>query len=172
MLVSLKILPLVVSEGSVQLRVSVGECVGTLTCSLEDLSRAMDTGRPITVQMTEPTLPMPKAKRVKRATMKQEEEVASGLGGHRQRGSGAVPWRKGDGLVKGKYRIENKMRFNKSYRVEREELDKIRSECAVGETPLFQVDFANRATCKVEDRWILVPYEHWKEVAGEATNDR
>lgn len=103
--------------------------------------------------------------------MRQEAQVAEDLGGRRQRGSGAVPWRKGDGRVKGKYLIENKLKLTKGIRITREELNKIRSECGPGEVPLFEVDFANRTTLQVEDRWVLVPYEHWKKVSGETTDD-
>lgn len=171
MLVSLKILPLVVLPEAVQLRLSIGETYGTFCYTYKDLYDALTTQKTFTVRLEGAVTPMPNAKRVKRATMKQEEAVASDMGGHRQRGSGTVAWRKGDGLVKGKYRIENKMRFTKGITVTREELNKIRSECEQGEVPLFQFDYADRATCKVQDQWILVPYEHWKKVSGETTND-
>jgi len=171
MLVSLKVLPLVATPDAVQLRMSVGEASGVLTYTGETLLRALAEQRPFTVRLEGAQMPMPNAKRVKRATMKQEELVASAMGGHRQRGSGAVAWRKGDGRVKGKYRIENKTRFTKGITITREELDKIRSECAPGEVPLFQFNFTSRSTCRVEDQWILVPYEHWKKVTGETTDD-
>lgn len=171
MLVSLKILPLVVRSDGIQLHFSVGESSGSWSYTYEQLLQAGLNSTPFVVRL-QPTEPkLPNAKRVKRASMAQEEEVASDMGGHRQRGSGAVAWKKSDGRVRGKYRIENKLKMVKSITITREELDKVRSECSPGEVPLFEVDFANRATLKIEDRWILVPYEEWKKVSGGATAD-
>lgn len=171
MFVSLKILPLVVRPDGIQLRLSVGEAQGTWTYVYDDLIEAGLAQKPITIRLEEPQAPIPSAKRIKKLTAKQEERVASDMGGHRQKGSGAVRWRKGDGRVKGLYRIENKMRFTKGITITREDLNKIRGECSIGEVPLFQVDFACRSTGRVEDSWIVVPYEHWKKVIGETSDD-
>lgn len=129
-------------------------------------------GASFNVVMKEAVAALPSAKRIKRASMKQETRVAEDMGGRRQSGSGAVACKRGDGRVIGKYRIENKLKLTKGIRITREELSKIRSECEHGEVPLFEVDFADRTTLRVEDRWILVPYDHWKKVSGEADDDR
>jgi hypothetical protein len=106
----------------------------------------------------------PKAKTVskkaqKRASVRQEVEVMEALGGRRQTGSGAVGHLKGDGRVRGKWRVEMKYTRKDSYRVERKELGKIRGECEGLEKPLFVIDFQNGQTGNLEDRWVLVPYE-------------
>jgi hypothetical protein len=149
----------------------VGQATGFWQCTHNTLLDALEKQRPITIILKEPAPPMPSAKQMKKASMKQETRVAEDMGGQRQRGSGAVPWRKGDGVVKGKYRIENKTRFTKGITITREELSKIRGECGYGEVPLFQVNFTNQGTCMVEDQWILVPYEHWKKVLSETSDD-
>lgn len=135
------------------------------------LLRAVVAQTPLIVWLLNPKVPIPSAKRIKRASMKQESRVAEDMGGRRQTGSGALSWKKGDGRVAGKYRIENKMRFTKGITITRSDLSKIRSECSPGEVPLFQVDFANKTTTAVEDSWILVPYDHWKKVLSETHKD-
>lgn len=158
------------ADGGFTLRISsaMGNVVHTF--SHADILQGVQNGKSEKVQLELPVKPLPSPKLMKRKTMKQEERVAASMGGHRQKGSGALPWRKGDGCVKGKYRIENKMRFGAlSYTLKREELNKIRSECDPGETPLFQVDFADRGG-HVEDSWILVPYEHWVKVHAAGDN--
>ena len=172
MLVSLTIRPVSVNSEFTELHLTVGETQGYWTFTPGCLTDAMRLCTPITVRLQTPEAPMPNHKRIKRATIKQETKVAEDLGGHRQRGSGAVPWRKGDGRVDGKYRIENKTCLIKGIRVERADLTKIRSECSPGEVPLFQIDFTNRQTLRVEDQWVLVPFEHWKAVVGAASDDQ
>ena len=176
MLVSLKVDPIshVGMEDATELvlRFSVLDAQGTLRISRDVLERASRTLQPIIVRLTEPEGAIPDAKRIKRITAKQEVRVAQALGGQRQRGSGAVPWNKGDGRVRGKYRIENKTRFTKGITITREDLAKIRSECAPGEVPLFQVDFTDRITGRVQDQWILIPFDHWETTVRAASNNR
>lgn len=100
-------------------------------------------------------------KRQKKASIQQELDVMEALGGKRQAGSGAIGHLKGDGRVRGKYRVEMKYTRHDSYRVERKELNKIRGECTDLEKPLFVVDFQNPQSGRVEDRWVLVPFEEF-----------
>lgn len=174
MLVSLKITPVLCDLTRLVMKLAVGTATGVYETTVAEYREVCEEGRTLVVRLQEPPPPMPSPKRVKRASMKQEERVASDLGGHRHKGSGALAGLKGDGRVKGKYRIENKMCFSKGIRVSREDLNKIRGECSLGEVPIFQIEFAERSTCKVDDQWVLVPYEHWKSVnnAKPAPDDK
>ena len=158
-------------NGDILLQVSTGGATGTVTLRETELADSILSQKPLVWMLQQPEAPMPNAKTIKKATMKQEQKVAEDLGGRRQKGSGALDWKKGDGRVRGKYRIENKMRFTKGITITRSDLEKIRSECSPGEVPLFEVDFANKATCKVEDQWILIPYDHWKKVLDATSDD-
>jgi hypothetical protein len=174
MLVSLRITPSIPSPAyityPITLHFELDGATGEYRGCWDAISSAARENRSIYVQLTKQSTlaaAMPNAKRVKRASMKQERRIAEELGGSRQQGSGSVPWRKGDGRVKNKYRIENKSCFSKGIRVARTDLSKIRSECSLGEVPLFQINFTDRATCRVEDQWILVPFEHFKELVNK-----
>jgi hypothetical protein len=108
-------------------------------------------------------------KRTKRASAKQESEIATSMGGRRQPGSGAIPGLKGDVRVKGKLRIEAKYTSNKSYSVTRADLLKIRSECYGSETPAFVIDFKDPGTLRTEERWVLIPFSDWENLVNAAT---
>jgi hypothetical protein len=108
------------------------------------------------------TLLRPKAKRIKRISMKQEKRVEE-LGGGRQSGSGSRSGYKGDGRIRGRYRIENKFTTSESYRVELAELTKIRSECTDLEVPVFEVQFREKNSMAVRDEWVLIPRKEWEK---------
>lgn len=103
------------------------------------------------------------AKRRKRASMKQEEQVAQMHGGHRNPGSGSVSGRASDASIREKFRIENKYTSGKGIRVTRTDITKIRSECERGQIPLFQIDFKEPNTLRNQDRWIMIPLDEWKK---------
>lgn len=100
----------------------------------------------------------------KRASVRQENEIMEALGGRRQAGSGAVGHLKGDGRVRDKYRVEIKYTRTKSYRVDRDELSKIRGECSATEEPLFVIDFKDPETGGSADRWVMVPFHIFKKL--------
>lgn len=104
------------------------------------------------------------AKKNKRASMSQEREIMEALGGRRQAGSGALGHLKGDGRVRDKYRVEIKYTRTKSYRLDRDELSKIRGECSGLEQPLFVIDFVDKETGGSEDRWVLVPFHQFQKL--------
>ena len=104
----------------------------------------------------------PKQKR--RAAIRQEDDLARQLGGRRQPGSGALPGIKGDVKVAGKYRVEAKYTRNKTYRLDRTELGKIRGECAGLEVPLFVVDFVDPDTGGSPDRWVTLPFSDFQRM--------
>ena len=105
----------------------------------------------------------PPSRSLRRRAALTEKRLAEDVGGKVQKNSGALPWAKGDVRKKGSLRLEAKTATTKGYRVMRTDLDKIRGECANGEKPGFLIEFINRLTHKLEDRWILIPYEDWRE---------
>jgi hypothetical protein len=107
------------------------------------------------------------AKHQRRASIRQEDSIASDLGGKRQPGSGAVPGIKGDVKVEGIYRIEAKYTRSKTYRLDRTELGKIRGECSGLEVPLFIIDFVDPQTGGSPDRWVALPFHHFQRMKYE-----
>lgn len=100
------------------------------------------------------------AKQNKRRSRRQESKLANEAGGRAQKGSGNLPWAKGDVRKKGSFRAECKFTKKKSFSMTREILDKIRSECAFDETPVLDVTFIDNHG-RSEDHWICIPYEVW-----------
>lgn len=125
---------------------------------------------PVILHPPKESRPKHSKKKMKRASVKQEEKLAQTTGGRRHYGSGNQTGYEGDVRVAGKYRIEAKYTMKKSYSVRRTELDKIRSECALGEIPVFVVDFKDPQTLRTEDSWVLVPRSEWEKHA-KATDD-
>lgn len=105
----------------------------------------------------------PKSRR--RAVTKQEVARSEELGGQRQTGSGSRITAKGDGRVFGKYRIECKSTTAASFTVKLADLNKIRSECAGLEVPLYEIEFWEDGTLRPIDKWVLVPWDAWKKKA-------
>lgn len=110
-------------------------------------------------------------KRRLQASRRQEEKLAVLHGGVRQRGSGNQPGYAGDVRADGRYRVEAKFTTKASYRVTREELYKIRSECGLGEEPVFAIDFKNPSSLLTEDSWVLVPKKVWERYVHQADDD-
>lgn len=109
-----------------------------------------------------PSIPA-NVRRRTRASRRQEEKLAQSLGGIRHQGSGSRDGYKGDVRVHGKYRIEAKYTTKKSYSVTRLDLEKIRSECGLGEAPVFVIDFKEPETLRTEDSWVLIPRSEWEK---------
>ncbi len=112
----------------------------------------------------------PTKKRLRRASQKQEREIER-VGGRAQSGSGSKVGNKGDGRVRGRYRIENKFTQASSFRVTLAELRKIRSECEGLEVPVFDVQFKEKVTLRTKDNWVLVPRDHWEKLANAQAGD-
>lgn len=110
-------------------------------------------------------------KRIKKASMQQEQQSAEALGGRRVSGSGARPGHKGDGRVPGRFRIENKFTTAASFSVKHSELRKIRAECEGLEVPVFDVQFKEKVTLRTIDNWVLVPRDHWEKLANAQAGD-
>ncbi len=114
----------------------------------------------------------PPDRRVRRTSRRRELAVAEAIGGRRQPGSGNQPFAKGDVRKKGEFRIELKECFGLEFKVHRRELlDKIRSECSVGEHPAVLVTFRDKGTHQELESWVLVPFEIWeKKINAPDTN--
>lgn len=100
------------------------------------------------------------AKQNKRRSQRQEAKLAEETGGKAQKGSGCLPWAKGDVRKKGSFRAECKFTKKRSFSLSREILDKIRGECEFNETPVLDVTFVDDQG-RTEDHWVCVPYEMW-----------
>jgi hypothetical protein len=136
-----------------------------------DLDRAMWQGKEyvgVYVPKQEVTTKKISAKKQKRASIEQETKVMAALGGRRQPGSGAIAGFKGDGRVKGEYRVEMKMTRRDSFRVTRKDLGKIRGECDGLEKPLFVMDFVDPETGGSADRWVMMPFEEFQKLREKA----
>jgi hypothetical protein len=73
------------------------------------------------------------AKNTRRLSRRQELKLANDTDAKQQKGSGALPWAKGD---------------------------KIRSECAFDETPVLDVTFHNKDG-RTDEHWVMIPYDDW-----------
>ena len=111
----------------------------------------------------------PVTKQMKRASVRQERKIAKGIGGQRQKGSGAMAHAKGDVRKHGVFRVEAKFTQAGSYPVRLRDLNKIRSECAGQEVPAFQITFMDQRIQPI-DEWVLIPYAVWRRYA--AAEDR
>ncbi len=100
------------------------------------------------------------AKANKRRSQRQERELAEDTGGSVQRGSGCLPWAKGDVRKKGCFRAECKFTRARSFSVTRSILDKIRSECSTGEVPVLDISFIDKAG-RCDERYVVIPYSVW-----------
>lgn len=107
-----------------------------------------------------------------RSSRRQENKLAEAVGGRRQKASGALPWAKGDVRKRGELRIEAKQTQAKSFRLQRSDLEKIRSECSYNETPHLSIWFCG-STGRPEEKWILLPEASWRRLRdGQADNDK
>lgn len=89
-------------------------------------------------------LPMSEGRRRAKSVKKQEQRVARDHGGSRVPFSGAG-LDKGDGRVRGKYRIENKQTAGKGYRLSVDTWDKLRvAALSAGEMPVLQVTLTDK----------------------------
>ena len=102
----------------------------------------------------------PSNKTIRRRSRRQELELADATGARVQKGSGSLPWAKGDVRHKGKFRAECKQTRAKSFVVTRATLDKIRSECNFDETPVLDIVFLG-AGGKTVERFVVIPYSAW-----------
>ena len=111
-------------------------------------------------------------KKQKQLSRKQEVFLAEDLGGKVQLNSGATVGSKGDVRVKDEFRVEAKFTAADSYKLDINELAKIESECAGREKPLFIVDYIDKHTKKLRERYAVLPYDQLKETLDAARKNR
>lgn len=100
------------------------------------------------------------SKNTRRLSKRQELNLANDTQGKQQRGSGALPWAKGDVRKRGSFRAECKFTRAKSYVLKTETLDKIRSEASFDETPILDITFLNKDG-RTDEHWVVIPYDTW-----------
>lgn len=98
----------------------------------------------------------PSYKTIKKSVVRQENDLAELIGGHRQKASGATRWQKGDARNTFKYLGEAKQTSKNSFVLKRDMLDKLRSECALEEVPVVSITFIDSGGTH-EDCWVLLP---------------
>jgi hypothetical protein len=113
----------------------------------------------------------PPSNRMKKISQKQEQRVMKDIGGRVHKASGAAG-DKGDGHLRGVVRVEMKYTFADSFRLDRETLDKIRSECRDKEIPAVVIDYKVKPSGRTVDSWAVIPYEVWKKVIHGIANDQ
>jgi hypothetical protein len=93
----------------------------------------------------------------------QEKRAAKRTGARVQPASGAMSDAKGDLRKRGELRIECKLTRAKSFTLKREDLEKLESETAGGELPVFEIEFQDRLPYK---RYAILPgwlYDYYRE---------
>lgn len=142
--------------------VTVTTAEGTAVVGPVDLTRDLCLHSTVTAPKT--VKKKPNAKKQRRRSMKQEEEIASrSVDGFRVFGSGALPGAKGDVRVPGKFRYEAKYTQAQSYVVQRKELMKIRAEASGDEVPVFEIHFLDK-NGKAVERWVLLDVRHFQHM--------
>jgi len=111
-------------------------------------------------------------KKQKQLSRKQEIDLAEDLGGKVQLNSGATVGGKGDVRVKGEFRVEAKFTAADSFKLNIHELSKIAEECEGSEKPLFVVDFLDKHTKKLKERFAILTYDQLRELIDAARNNR
>lgn len=99
----------------------------------------------------------------------QERLVAREVRGHRQAGSGASKFAKGDVLAD-HFLIECKRTVHASLSIKKSWLDKIAAEAAAaGKEPALAIEIAGGANSAHGERdWVCVPLRCWKKLMGES----
>lgn len=98
----------------------------------------------------------------------QEHRVARVVGGHRQRGSGASMYAKGDVLA-ARFLVECKRTEHASLGVKKSWLDKIaREAAAAGKEPALAIEIAGGPNDAHGERdWVMIPLRCWRQLMGE-----
>lgn len=128
-------------------------------------------GIQLEVELEDPPKKGPPSKLDKKLSKKQEQRIASDIGGRMQPGSGNQAHAKSDVRKKGEFRVEAKFTRNKSFPLKKEILDKISGECVGKEKPVVQIDFVEGQHGQSRESWVVIPYEHWEEMIN-AGKDR
>jgi hypothetical protein len=168
MFVSVTLAKLMVTVGGVETVCSIGvECLG----QYKEVS--LRGGNPSQVTFrAEPVQPKCNAnkKRRRRKATRQEEDAAELHGGKRHKGSGVLPYLKSDASTRHAYRMECKSTAGVGIRVQRKDIEKLRSECEPGQVPVFLLQYNEPTTLRTQDEWVMVPKKEWEKRVG-STDD-
>lgn len=135
----------------------------------------LEDGREETVVLEHPDLSkgrQPPSRSMKKLSQKQERRNAELLGGRTQPGSGASNRAKGDVRKLGEYRGESKYTFSKEYGLEKAVLEKIASECGVGEKPILFLDYKDKATHRTLGSFVVLFETDFEEMLNATAHDR
>jgi len=137
---------------------------------------AQEGGVERTLELEEPEVQGPnrgKALRAqKRRSQRQERDLAEELGARVQKASGALSGSKGDLRKKGLLRIEAKYTEAGSYSLKLDDLLKILSECEGTEKPVLVVEYVDKGTKKMKERFAVIHFEDLKEILHAAGYNR
>lgn len=103
---------------------------------------------------------------IKRRSLRQERRAAAGVGGKTQPGSGAIPGRKGDFIIKGKVRGECKFTYASQYSLSLDTMYKIASEAEGGEVPVVEVQFLDKKSGKPVEELVVLYRSDWEKLVN------
>lgn len=122
----------------------------------------------VTVHIEKPPMDTkgPPSKRVKKASQRNERFIADSIGGRTQPGSGNQLGYKGDVRKRGQFRVEAKDSYSDQFILKLSTLHKISAECGIQEKPALIVTFVERHTHRTRERWAVVPFGQWEDMAN------
>lgn len=163
-MITLKIVPVILEDGTTYLDIYHDGAVDRV---------GPVTGEELTAVLEPPNVGKggPPTNRMKRISQKQERRNADLLGGRTQPGSGSGRRAKGDVRKHGEYRGESKFTFAQSYVLHRATLEKIASECRLGEKPIVFLDFKERDTGKSYGSYVILHENDFEELLKHAPSN-
>lgn len=114
----------------------------------------------------EPTKKKNTSRDIKRRSLRQEKRAAAGVGGKTQPGSGAIPGKKGDFIIKGEVRGECKFTYASQYSLSLDTMYKIASEAEGGEVPVVEVQFLDKKSGKPVEELVVMYRSDWEKLVN------
>lgn len=114
----------------------------------------------------EPTKKKNTSRDIKRRSLRQEKRAAAGVGGKTQPGSGAIPGKKGDFIIKGEVRGECKFTYASQYSLSLDTMYKIASEAEGGEVPVVEVQFLDKKSGKPVEELLVMYRSDWEKLVN------
>lgn len=114
----------------------------------------------------EPTKRKNTSRDIKRRSLRQEKRAAAGVGGKIQPGSGAIPGKKGDFVIKGEVRGECKFTYASQYSLSLDTMYKIASEAEGSEVPVVEVQFLDKKSGKPLEELVVLYRSDWEKLVN------
>lgn len=114
----------------------------------------------------EPTKRKNTSRDIKRRSLRQEKRAAAGVGGKIQPGSGAIPGKKGDFVIKGEVRGECKFTYASQYSLSLDTMYKIASEAEGSEVPVVEVQFLDKKSGKPLEELVVLYRSDWEKLVS------